>query len=316
MPQSISRGARRLLAVMGVLGSSLVFAVPSARAELIGFNANGGGAAGSVTVGGFDFSVGNALAFNAVSAFEQGRTGNQPGATFQLYYQATLANLIGASGGTITPDGLNRTSQITVLASITEEVTSASGAQIVTFRAAANQSPDSFFQMYHSDTFTARNGVGTGFTDGTLILSARPNALGAGNFLTSSTTLADLNRFGGSNYAGVQSVLGLGLTAQLSTVEFLDPRYFTSGTFPRLFFNGTNTTPFGSTEPALALTGRNGGSFLSIAADVGSVNGQNGRDILIQMDGNLFAVPEPSSLILCGLGLAGLLVLRTRKRVG
>ena len=128
--------------------------------------------------------------------------------------------------------------------------------------------------------------------------------------------LKKTNRFGGSNYAGVQSVLGLGLTAQLSTVEFLDPRYFTSGTFPRLFFNGTNTTPFGSTEPALALTGRNGGSFLSIAADVGSVNGQNGRDILIQMDGNLFAVPEPSSLILCGLGLAGLLVLRTRKLVG
>ena len=155
MPQSISRVApRRLLAVMGVLGSSLVLAVPSARAELIGFNANGGGAAGSVTVGGFDFSVGDVVhrIFNAVSAFEQGRTGNQPGATFQLYYQATLANLIGASGETITPDGLNRTSQITVLASFTEEVTSAPGAPIDAFRAAASQSPDSFFQTYHGDS--------------------------------------------------------------------------------------------------------------------------------------------------------------------
>jgi len=316
MTQSISRGVRRLVAVMGVLGSSLVFAVPSARAEFFGFNANGGKAAGSVMVGGFDFSVGNALAYDAVSAFGQGRAGNQPGATFQLYYQATLANLIGASGGTIIPDGLNRTSQITVLASITEEVTSAPGAQIVTFRAAANQSADSFFQMYHSDSFTARNGVGTGFIDGTLILSARPTALGAGNFLTSSSTLADLNRFGGGNYAGVQSVLGLGLTTQLSAVEFLDPRYFTSGTLPLIFFNGTNTTPFGSTEPALALTGHNGGSFLSVAADLGSINGRNGRDILFQMDANLFAVPEPPSLLLGGLGLAGLLVFRARKLAG
>lgn len=267
------------------------------------------------TVSGFDYSVGNALALDGVAKFAAGAGGPDP--TFQLYYQATLAGLINTGGTTIIPADLNRTFEITVVASVTQVVTSAAGAGVVTFSAADLQSPNSFFRMYYDPTVDSSNLNGTGFADGTLILSATPNGAGAGNFAIrpngANPATAQLDNFLTNDYGTTRSVVGDGTTAFGTDVGFLNTSFFRSS-FPMLPFNGSTITPFGSTDPARFLTNLVGGSPVLIPSQVGTINGLNGRNILFQMDANAAAaIPEPSSLMLAGLGLTGLLAWRRGK---
>src|SRR5262249_46882023 len=153
-----------------------------------------------------------------------------PNPTFQILYQAALTDIIDSGGDSAGVPGLNdRTAvnpfEVTLVASVTLEVTSVDPAGgTITFSVASTQAPASFFRLYYDDdtgTF-ADSLAGTGFTDGTLILSGSPIATpsGQGSFANALNpspppgqppfVLDGYDQFGSDDYSGFQSVVGSG----------------------------------------------------------------------------------------------------------
>jgi hypothetical protein len=302
----------------------LLVSTQAARADFL-FNPTGvGGAGGAVTINGFDPSPGNALAQGGVTAINNvlasGGVGSDIAADrFQLYYMATTSSLIGPSPGNppLTPPGLNTAYQITYIASVTEFVKTASGpAATATFGVSSVQAPNSLLQIFSTGPAggtPANNGTGAGFNAGTLILSATPifNTAGVGNFTNSGGAPVPLNQHGGGNYPGIQSVTGTGSSTIDFNVTSTNPAYFITPppTVVGLRFNTSQSTPFIAIEPALALPNPVGGT---VAPALGATNGATGPDFLFVADA-FVVVPEPSSVVLTGLGLGGLIVFARRR---
>ena len=76
-------------------------------ASTISFNPTGSNATQPISVGSFDFAPGNSLSMSALPLVV--------GKTFQLDYQAILADVIDSNGNTVVPPGLNTTYQITAV---------------------------------------------------------------------------------------------------------------------------------------------------------------------------------------------------------
>jgi len=345
----------------GVLGAS-------ARADFINYDPDGtsapnGSSLPTQTISGFDLSVGNVLAQGsnaAVAAAAGGAAPNTPATTFQIYFQANLAGLIDTGGTSVAPTGNNRTFETTVIASVTETVTSftantggTSPQQTLRFAVANTQSPQSFVRFYYDQNpnpgtqpptaaswpTQSNNLAGTGFNDGTLILTGFPIATpdGTGGFgvnLASPTGVTPVTQrydqfpdstAASDNYGGKQSLVGNGS----SVIQFLvtgtpDPNFFKT-ILPRLSFNTSQVTPFQSVDPSklfTALTGAVngiGGTFTPITPNTGpdspaGTNGFTGTDFQFQADANVVPVPEPASMTLLGLGLAGAFGYGWRKR--
>ena len=134
----------------------------------ITFNPTGSNATQPIDIGSFDFAPGNALSVSALPL----AVGN----TFQLDYQAVLADVVDSQGNTVIPPGLGASYQITAVGSFTEIVTSLNSTGTVTeFALAPIQSPNSFFELYYNPAVIANNLAGTGFNQGTLILAGKPD---------------------------------------------------------------------------------------------------------------------------------------------
>jgi len=299
---------RRIARILSVPISPLVLAgllavssASSSRADFVPFVPTGTGPA--VTIGGLDFAVGNALARNVVPL--------SIGSTFELYYQATLAGYIDTTGKTIAPAGLNSTFEITAVARITEVVTSVvtvGGTTTATFSLAPVQVAPFFNIYYDANPATfANNLAGTGFTDGTLILSGTPNLQnpGAGNFTRlDSTAPVQFDQFGGNNYGAQTTVTGFGQTLTNFLVTSQNSAFFPT-TLTSINFNTSNNVPFNQQDPSGLFTSTPGTTF---APNRGAINGSSGPDFQFQSDGNasFTAVPEPASLAMTALGLAGI----------
>jgi len=290
---------------------------PSARADLFPFDPGGTGNPNALgqNIGGFDFSVGNLLLKDGISAQAT------PGTVFQAYYQATVAGLIGSSGTDLNDPNLNRTYEFTAVGSLT--LRSLAGG---VFQVAAAQSSESFFRLYYDNqsmagTTLANNLTGTGFADGKAILEATPFLANSGslaNYTVLPSAPAPLDQFGPNDWGNVQTLSRVGSLVFSSLVDSssVDANFFPEPKLIRsIELNTTNTTPFNTTDPSHLFTSRSGSTF---APNIGTINGMagmGGTDILIQADGNLSvsAVPEPSSVVLIGLGLGGLLLVWRRR---
>lgn len=289
-----------------------------ARADYFQFDPNGTQGAG-LSIGGFDFSVGNTLLQKGI---DQLRSSNPQPIT--VYYQATLAGLISPGGTTIVPSGLNRPGgfEITAVAKLNLDVASVTFAKpgdrtsdidMATFVLSPNQQ-GSFFRLFSGPT-VASNLAGTGFDSGKLVLEAKPFSTldGSATFTsridrtTSTGMTSRMDQFGPDNFNNMQSVVRSGSMAVTSSIDYANPDFFRSPLpTPWITFNTTLTSPFNTTNPSQ--------QFLGYNPALGTVNGRNGPDTVLQSDGNLYVVPEPSAMVLTGLGLAGLVAARRRAR--
>ena len=251
--------------------------------------------------------------------------------SFQLYFQATVGNLIGTNGLSAgMPAG-----QITVIGSITESIVdvtnNGNGTATATFEVTPTQSPNSFLNMYYNGSSTVNPVAGTGYTDGALILSAKPIASvqGDDNTFTSdapkgptNSNLKPFDSFNTANYTGIQSVNGSGgYTVNFAVNQSsVNTAFFPSGN-PGLIslhlFGGTNA-PFTAIDPSASFYGISGGDYTTAASNVpevvGAINGLSGPDFEFQTNGTLNPVPEPSTLALTLLGFGGVLGLIGRRR--
>jgi hypothetical protein len=230
--------------------------------------------------------------------------------TFEVLYQASLVGYINTDGMTMQPAGIGAgTYEITAVARFVESVASVdtSGSTAVASFNYVND-PGAFFEIWFDDTPNSDNGTGGGFQDGVRILEGFVS-FAAGNFEVTSTDPAVPldSRPGAGGGNGQLSVTGIGGTLVEVAVSDFDDSFFLSD-FSWLFFNTNNKLPFRETAPSQEF-------FNGVIPDLGTINGLRdigpqggGPDIQFQADANnSFAIPEPGSITLVALGLAGVL---------
>jgi hypothetical protein len=279
----------------------------SARAAFIDFNPTGTGATPVMTIGGIDLAPGNALARGAVPL--------AVGKTFELDFQSSVSGFSDANGRTTAPPGLATSYQITAVGSFTEVVTSLGpNNTVTTFALAPNQASNSFFELYYNPAVVANDLAGTGFNQGTLILSGKPTSLLAnvGTLLTTDSTGSPtinqpMDQFLSNHYPGINTVSASGSAMNSVDVTFFNPAFFKTAV-SQLSFNSSLVTPFGQVSPSAMFTNQAGGGSPNVIANTGSINGLTGPDFQFQADPNfsflIAPIPEPASFVLASLGFA------------
>lgn len=298
------KAPRKIIAALSLLA---VCSAAPAFAASTGIQTNLTGS----SVWGLDWNYGNALAVGSIPlpVSSTGATTK----TFQLLFQASLGNLNGSDGNPIAGvTGLNDTYEITTVMSFAEKgyTSAAGGNALATFNVDTGSKLPNFVRMYIGPK-NSNALAGTGFNDGQLFLEGHVIGNQAPGFFGTSGRVTTLDQFGTDDWGGTQTLVGNGASDIIvhvdainqDTTVILDPSIIDATLNLSMFFNTSNINPFRQTDPSQQFYDGTGVH----ATDIGFINGLYGPDFIFQSDANasfdIAAVPEPSTLVLSGLGL-------------
>jgi hypothetical protein len=328
----------------------------STQANALLFNPDGGGAAPTADITGFDWAPSNVLVKGgnaAVVAYTQDPTYNPVSGTvddptlyaFDVYVHAVLTGTLGESITGICAPGVTSCTggnyEISMTMAFKEYVSNVQGSTAVF--AFATGTPN-FFEMY-SDPAKDSNALnGTGFDNGTLILSSKVAGAQLGSFtnitnITGGTQDFDQTTDAIDDYPTIDAILGTGnqpeLNISISVADLsFNPLYFPGNpTLASWDFLNISLNPFFKTvNPSDCFDGQAGSNTVnatcnsagSITPVIGTVNGATlqppgGADFQLQSDFNnpvtATYVPEPATLSLLGLGLFAIGAISRRRRL-
>lgn len=291
----------------------------------------------------FDWSPSNVLAKNGNQAFANfvNSNGACPAAScaFDVFVQGKMTGFLNPSNNTIPNLDVGSKYEITFELGFQEQVTGAAvfgSTNIANFGfvpSVLTTGAPNFFRAFIDPTLNANDLTGLGFGNGTLLLSGGVAPVGAFTSSFTANTAAPVAIGGQSSttpaaWTGVNTVQGTGSTSTLDLLVapmFVNNAFF-GNTLQSLSFTLTNASqavPFTTVDPSLSFPLAGVGSTL---AEVGAVNGGtsgspltvSGPSIIFQSDANSplngVYLPEPASLALLGIGLAGVAVINRRKR--
>ena len=307
------RAMKKVQCSLALLG---LVSLPALATDIITVDPDGGGSLSSIQIGSLGWN--NAFTI-AVGALPTGSGTISVGDVFTTFGQGALSNFINANGDSVTPTGLNSSWEWTFVFGV-QEVVTATGNNNATF--ASTGAGTNFFDVYYGPK-NSNITNGTGFADGTLILSGSflpfntSTGSGISTFTESSTNAGNLDQFGGvNNYPGVQTVGGAGSFNLLASVTYANPLFFANPlSLISVTNNGFTNVPFTETNPSSCYWD---GSALSSAIGpntvggpctvntVGAVNGIDGPNFAFESrptSAFTTAVPEPGSVALIGLAL-------------
>src|SRR3569833_2912209 len=252
----------------------------SGQAAAFTFDPDGAGPIAPVIMDVFDWAPRNGLIVNGV-AFST--TGAQPS-----YYGQSRLNSLMNQGANIAIPGLG---EYTIVMGYGEN-----GLGSVTNVANFSLNPSSstnFFRIYYDPSNNSSNINGTGFDDGTLVLSGTINDASVTYINGQGQTQQPLDGFLTNNYPGVTTIIGSGTNAVTFNVAFANPAFFPVEQPSVLKYNESNVTPYQQTDPSHQFAGAIQGSVILPA--IGAQNGISGPDFQVQVDGNMSVAVVPQA---------------------